>query len=122
MGKVTLFCASAKVVSPATCCRAGIKVSGVGEDVADGVEMIPGVAVVITWIVEGTERGKIRSAPIWMNSRTAARAEGISIRLEMRTTMMVSDQTKRREMKRGRVEGRSRVATDPAMSGVRGYS
>src|SRR5688500_4810340 len=64
---------------------------------------------------------------------TAARTGGMSIRLEQRIRMIVSDQAKRLEVKRERLfpsptgsgvrgEGRRRVITDPAISGVRGYS
>src|SRR5258706_12428558 len=66
--------------------------------------------------------GKIRTTPIWINSSIAARAGGMSIRLEQSTRMIVSDQTRALELKRGRVGLRRRAVTDPAILGVRGYS
>ncbi len=98
----------------------GIKVAEGSEGVAVIGVMESGVAVRITSTGGSVGRGKIRTIPIWMNSIMAARAGGISIRLENRIKMMVSDQASFLEMKRGRVDGRSRVITDPTISGVRG--
>src|SRR5258705_12450801 len=90
---------------------------------ADAVEVTTkGVAVRITSTVRSMDRGKIRTTPIWIISRIAARAGGMSIRLEQSTRMIVSDQTKALELKRERVVVRRRAVTDPAISGVRGYS
>jgi hypothetical protein len=59
--------------------------------------------------------------PIWMNSRIAARAGGMSIRLERRIKIVTIDQARALEMRRGRVAGRRRGMMDPAISGVGGY-
>src|SRR5258706_753480 len=81
-----------------------------------------GVAVRITSAVGSMDRGKIRTTPIWIISRIAARADGMSIRLEQSTRMIVSDQAKALGLKRERVAVWRRAVTDPAISGVRGYS
>src|SRR5829696_669335 len=91
----------------------GVAVSGV---------RVPDVAGPIRSAVGSTERGKIRTIPIWMNSMTAARTGGMIKRLEMRISAITSERDQALEVKRGRVEERRRALTEPAISGVRGYS
>jgi hypothetical protein len=57
-----------------------------------------------------------------MNSRIAARAVGISRRLERSTSKMVRDQANFLKGKRGCIDNRRRAETNSATSGVSGYS